>query len=113
MTENSRALTRRSHKPPLASVRLSLRLSLRLSFGLLLTPFVVANADVQHGCGRRRFLGGILRPNWFRIRPIKGMRLGCSRLLRSFGMGGAPVPLGDVRPAEVEAERDAWAEHFD
>ena len=25
---------------------------------------------------------------------------------------GATVHLGDVRPAEVEAERDAWAEHF-
>ena len=25
---------------------------------------------------------------------------------------GATVHLGDVRPADVEAERDAWAEHF-
>ena len=38
--------------------------------------------------------------------------MGFSPLLRSCVIGVLSFALGEVRPADVQSERDAWAEHF-
>ena len=42
----------------------------------------------------------------------QGESFGVLATFKELGNKGASVHLGDARPADAEAERDAWAEHF-
>ena len=45
-------------------------------------------------------------------RADQGDAFGAFATLKELRNRGASVHLGDVRPADADAERDAWAEHF-
>ena len=100
------ALIRRSHKLPLVGVRLILRMPIVLH----LTMCVVANADDQHAWLREREV------SWWdsqaqlvQDEADQGDAFGVFATFKELRIRGATVHLGEVRPADVDAERDAWA----
>ena len=105
MKENSRALTRRSHKLPLVSVRLSLR----ICFGLLLTPFVVAKRRRSAWLREKEISWWDSQAQLVQDKADQGDAVGVFATFKELRNRGATVHLGDVRPADGEAERDAWA----
>ena len=55
---------------------------------------------------------GMIRPGRFRTKPTKVMLLGVFATFKELHNRGLSFSLGEVRPADVQLERDAWAEHF-
>ena len=54
----------------------------------------------------------MLRRNRFRTRLTKEMPLGFFAAFKELRHRGCSLSFGEVRPADVQFERDAWAEHF-
>ena len=83
-----------------------------MSFGPLLMQFVDANADDSAWLREKEVSWWDSQAQLVQDKADQGDAFGVFATFKELRNRGATVHLGDVRPADVEAERDAWAEHF-